>query len=34
MGLASAAGSLFSDIVCVIIFVLLMRNAKHDLVEG
>ncbi len=34
MGLASAMGSLFSDIVCLIIFVRLMKSAKHSLKEG
>ena len=34
MGLASAAGSLFSDIVCVILFALLMHKAKHSRKEG
>ena len=34
MGLATAAGSLFSDIVCVVIFVLLMRQAKRPLEEA
>ena len=34
MGLASAAGSLFSDIVCVIIFVWLRRKTKPGLKEG
>ena len=34
MGLASAAGSLFSDIVCIILFVLLMHKAKQSRKEG
>lgn len=34
MGLSSAIGSLFSDILCLIIFGLLMRKAKHGLKEG
>ena len=31
MGLASAMGSLFSDVVCLIMFARLARSAKHDL---
>ena len=31
MGLASAMGSLFSDVVCLIMFALLARSAKHEL---
>ena len=34
MGLASSMGSLFSDIVCVIIFAVLMRKTKRDLQEA
>ena len=34
MGLASAMGSLFSDIVCLILFVVLMRKPKRDLREA
>ena len=34
MGLSSAIGSLFSDIVCLVIFGLLTRKAKHNLKEG
>ena len=34
MGLSSAMGSLFSDIVCLAIFGLLTRKAKHSLREG
>lgn len=34
MGLASAAGSLFSDIVCIIIFALLIRKARRSPKEG
>lgn len=30
MGLASAAGSLFSDMVCLLIFALLLRSKKRD----
>ena len=33
MGLSSAMGSLFSDIVCLVIFSLLMRNGKRGLKE-
>ena len=34
MGLSSAMGSLFSDIVCLVIFGLLMRKTRHSLKEG
>ena len=34
MGLASATGSLFSDIVCIIIFALLIRKAGRSAKEG
>ncbi|MDD7445029.1 MAG: MATE family efflux transporter [Clostridiales bacterium] len=34
MGLSSAAGSLFSDVLCLIIFGLLIRKAKRNLKEG
>ena len=34
MGLSSAMGSLFSDIVCLVIFGLLTRNRKRGLKEG
>ncbi len=34
MGLASSMGSFFSDIVCVIIFVVLMRKTKRSLREA
>ena len=33
MGLASAMGSLFSDVVCMVIFVLIMRRSKRGLRE-
>ena len=34
MGLASAMGSLFSDVVCLIMFALLARSAKHALKDS